>query len=296
MARYVAMELNKNAKVCGGSAEALRKAIAGGADLRISTGFIHNEHIDPGSDNAGFILETSTFPETVLIDGKWAAGFMTLRQPVELRHGFGGQNAMSLFLYNEDGMQSMGRIEMDGSTFTETLEDDQAYPMEGKKVTTFSVYDTGTHGGARNFIWYFEPFRFIVDDGWEELYAADADGTCTFGDILALEEAYGLGRPIKMAVKGISEVLFGKSAHTDEIFIHGSSSYDYQDEHLMISNSAPFVAVPADIPLTFRERQYHYCWFIARSDGHIEIRAYDPVLCTWKTVEAHLPVRFFAAR
>ena len=44
------LELNKEMSVIKGSESALCNAIRRGADLRIFTDFIHNEHIDPKSD------------------------------------------------------------------------------------------------------------------------------------------------------------------------------------------------------------------------------------------------------
>ena len=77
------LELDSRRNVIGGSADALCRAIHRGADLRIYTEFIHNEHIDPASANDELIREVSEFRATYLMEGRWCAGIMTLRQPVE---------------------------------------------------------------------------------------------------------------------------------------------------------------------------------------------------------------------
>ena len=84
-----ALERGADRRVVSGSEKTLAEAIGRGADLRIYTEFLHNEHIDVTSDSAERIREVSDFPVTYLVDETWAAGIMTLRQPIELPSGFG---------------------------------------------------------------------------------------------------------------------------------------------------------------------------------------------------------------
>ena len=109
-----ALKLDTNRQVIDGSSKALADAVRDGADLRIYTEFRHNEHIDVTSYNDELIREVAEFRETLLIDDRWSAGFMTLRQPVELPDGFGARPSMYLFLYNEDGTQAIARSHLDG--------------------------------------------------------------------------------------------------------------------------------------------------------------------------------------
>ena len=138
------MDINRN--ILSGSTETLNERIAGGADLRISTGFLHNEHIDPSSEDNQLIVEVSTFAETVLIDGKWSAYFMTLRQPVGLRDGFGPSKALSLFLYNQDGRQAVARLILDPTESIDDSADVEDVDKILKKMHTFSINDSGTTG------------------------------------------------------------------------------------------------------------------------------------------------------
>ena len=81
-----------------GSETALRDAIRVGADLRIATGFLHNEHIDTTSDCDELIREVMDFRVTYLLDNRWVAGIETLRMPVALPDGFGPRASMSFLV------------------------------------------------------------------------------------------------------------------------------------------------------------------------------------------------------
>src|SRR5438552_4031280 len=81
--------LDQQRRLVEGDPHALRSAIARGADLRIYSEFIHNEHIDPKSDWTDPIQESMDMRCTYHLDGRWVAGILTLRQPVELPVGFG---------------------------------------------------------------------------------------------------------------------------------------------------------------------------------------------------------------
>jgi len=291
-----ALEMDINRNILSGSTETLNERIAGGADLRISTGFLHNEHIDPSSEDNQLIVEVSTFAETVLIDGKWSAYFMTLRQPVGLRDGFGPSKALSLFLYNQDGRQAVARLILDPTESIDASADVEDVDKILKKMHTFSINDSGTTGLSKNFIYDFESFRYLTNECYEEVYANDKDGACVGGSEPALAQAYADGRGIKIAVSGISEVLWGDTGHRDEIFIHCSSSYYYTKDKLMITNSQPFISVPADIPLSYKPQSYRYCWMVVRNDGRVEIRSYSPFTGEWKTQATKLPIRWFALK
>ncbi len=83
------LELDSRREVTGGSPDALCAAIRRAADLRIYTEFIHNQHIDPTSASDELIREVSEFRATYLVEDRWCAGIMTLRQPIGLPDGFG---------------------------------------------------------------------------------------------------------------------------------------------------------------------------------------------------------------
>src|SRR5262245_61000042 len=87
--------LDSQRKALSGSAQAFAKAIRQGADLRIYTEFRHNEHIDTTSKNPELIQEVADFRITYLLDNRWGAGIISLRQPISLPDGFGPRPSMS---------------------------------------------------------------------------------------------------------------------------------------------------------------------------------------------------------
>ena len=81
--------LDSSRNIVAGSQDALVRAIRRGADLRIYTEFRHNEHIDGRSPSDEKVREVAEFAVTYLVEDRWAAGLMSLRQPVSLPDGFG---------------------------------------------------------------------------------------------------------------------------------------------------------------------------------------------------------------
>ena len=83
------LSLNAQREPDSGSADGLVQALRSGADLRVSTGFKHNERIDPSSANDELIREVMDFRVTYLLDDRWSAGIQNMRMPVTLTDGFG---------------------------------------------------------------------------------------------------------------------------------------------------------------------------------------------------------------
>ena len=75
-----ALELDADRIVVAGSEEGLGDAIRRGADLRIYTEFLHNEHIDVTSDDPERVREVAEFGVTYHLQSTpsqgWAAGIM----------------------------------------------------------------------------------------------------------------------------------------------------------------------------------------------------------------------------
>ena len=151
-----AYQLDASRGRLSGSEKALAAAIRRGADLRIRTEFKNNEHIDTGSDNAEAIQEVAEFAGTYLIEDRWVAGIMTLRQPISLPEGFGSRPSMSFFLYNQDGRQAIARPFLDGGEVraepgpTE-VDDHGSMP----KYHQLDSWDKGTNAPSSNFIYDF---------------------------------------------------------------------------------------------------------------------------------------------
>ena len=156
------LELSMDRRVVDGSPEELRDAVRRGADLRIYTEFRHNEHIDTSATDNQMIREVSDFPCTYLVDDRWVAAMMTLRQPVTLPDRFGPRASLSYFMYNEDGRQACARPFLDGHGY---YEDEGTPPPEifgggGEPKPMIHMHDgesyaEGTNGPSTNFIYDF---------------------------------------------------------------------------------------------------------------------------------------------
>ena len=117
------LELASDRSIRAGSPAALAAAIGRGADLRIYTEFIFEEHIRPGGDgdpqHDGLIREVIDFRETMVVGDTRVAGVTTLRQPLEPPFGFNGtQPKMSYFLYQSDGLQACANLVLDDAPST----------------------------------------------------------------------------------------------------------------------------------------------------------------------------------
>ncbi|MBM3935034.1 MAG: hypothetical protein FJ319_12170 [SAR202 cluster bacterium] len=314
-----ALELDSSRKIVGGSQAALRNAIRGGADLRIYTEFRHNEHIDTSSNSRELIKETAEFRCTYLLDDRWVAGFMTLRQPVELPNEFGNRVSMSLFLYNEDGRQAVARPFLDGQPRPGALgpgpiDDHSKMP----KYHQFDSWDNGTNAPSHNFIYDFEVFRYYVNDEWREVYANDAHGRAVSGSIDALDEAFSAGKDIKAGITGLCGDMQGAempgepspvrraghplpSAPADrertmlnEAFIQLHSCYYYTDQKLFVGATQPLVRVQPAIPLAYKSGNWDFGWAIVRTDGHGALRTVDPYTLRTRDTTGRFAVRWFA--
>ena len=197
--------LDEARNIISGSPEELRSAIRSGGDLRIYTEFRHNEHIDTSSDHDELIREVSDFPCTYLIEDRWAAGIMTLRQPVTLPDRFGERPSMSFFMYNEDGTQAVGRPYLDGAGSYPTEGELPPDPFAGRgpyrpMVRMHIESESHRDDGAAwlNFVYDFYSYKFMVNDGWEEVLSHDKDGRVLSGSSRALEEASGKGYEIRL--------------------------------------------------------------------------------------------------
>ena len=285
------LEMDSQRRITAGSVEALRAAVNRGADLRIFTSFQHNEHIDTRSNNDDRIQEVSDFPCTYLLDDRWAAGIMTFRQPVQLPGSFGRRASMSFFMYNEDGLQSIARPFLDGGHFDPTIEDT---PVLMEKYHAISSFDQETNAPSSNFVYDFFAYRFMVNDCWEEIYAADENGNALRGSPRDIEAASLDGCELKVGIDGVCRGLSGASPMAHTVFVQTGPHYFYHREGVMVAETRPFVRVSPAIPLQYASGNWDFGWNIVRSDGNVAGLYYDPyTLIPFRTRERH-PIRWFA--
>jgi len=300
MTKWVSvLELDSRREVTGGSSDALCAAIRRAADLRIYTEFIHNQHIDPTSASDELIREVSEFRATYLVEDRWCAGIMTLRQPISLPDEFGPRASMSFFMYNQDGQQAIARPYLDGGTpladgaiGPTALDDWRAYP----KYHQQDGWDAGTNAPSSNFIYDFEVFRYFVCDDWQEVLAHDAGGHVQSGSIDLLAAAFEVGAEIKVAIRNLSADLAAEPTRPveHEIFIQVGPGYYYSDRKLFIAGTHPLVRVRPGIPMRYVSRGWDFGWLMPRTDGRVAMLLYDPYSLKVRRQADQFAMRWFA--
>ena len=282
------LALDSARQIIGGSESVLADAIRRGADLRIYTEFRHNEHIDISSPSDELVREVAEFAVTYLIDDRWTAGLMSLRQPVSLPDGFGPRPSMSFFLYNQDGHQAIGRPHLDGQEPGPTPE---AAGATMPKYNLLGQFDADTNAPSQNFIYDFDAYHFYVDDSWREVLHHDAQGQVLSGSIDALAAAFADGAAIKVGIGGLCGDMGDGLAH--EIFAQTGSGYYYTEQKLFIAGSHPLIRVRPAIPMQFGRGDWDFGWLLLRTDGAIVYRRCDPYTLAFSDEDRRHPVRWF---
>ena len=253
-----ALELDDGRKPVNGTPAALQEAIRRGADLRIYTEFRHNEHVDAASDSPELVREAAEFRTTYLVDDRWVAGIMTLRQPVELPVGFGPRPSMSFFMYNEDGRQAIARPHLDGPPPSDEPGPSTvaAEPDRMPRYHQFDSYD-------------FDVYRYWVRDDWQELLSHTENGAVLSGSVDALSDAMSEGADLKVGIRGLcGDLVDNESTSLDhEVFVHLNSGYYYTEKSLFIGATHPLVRVRPAVPIVYASGGWDSGWAIVRSDG-----------------------------
>jgi hypothetical protein len=273
------LTLNDHMQPVAGSANELHAAISRGADLRIYSEFRHNEHINVNSTNDDLVQETMDMRATYLVDDRWAAGIITLRQPVELPDAFGPRPSLSLFLYNEDGSQAIARPHLDGPPAPgphgqSPLTDHSVMVRYGER----DRWDDGTNAPSSNFIYEFDTLRYFVREDWQLVLHHRSDGEVISGSFDAAAAAFASGAEWKVGIRSLCDDLSvaGEQAPPHEVFIQCGSCYLYTRQKLLIAATHPLARVQPAIPLRYQSDNWDYAWLIARTDGHVARMSYDP--------------------
>lgn len=283
-----ALTLDSSRKIIAGSEAALVDAIRRGASLRVYTEFRHNEHIDVTSANNEKIREVAEFAVTYLVDDRWAAGLMNLRQPVALPDGFGPRPSMSLFLYNQDGHQAIGRPHLDGQ---ETVPTPEEGSVEMPKYHLLESWDEATNAPSSNFIYDFDTYKFYVDDTWREVLHHDAEGQVLSGSIDALATAFADGVSVKVGIGGLCDDLGAALAH--EVFVETGSGYYYTEQQLFIAGAHPLIRVRPGIPMRYQRKGWDFGWLVLRTDGAVTYRQCDPYSLAFTDTDLQHAIRWF---
>jgi hypothetical protein len=277
-------------------------AISRGADLRVYTEFLHEEHVAPFSqtsaaapENNGLIREVIDFRETILVDGRHAGGITLLRQPLEPTFGFNGrQPKMSFFLYNMDGRQACANLILDGSTRDTQpgARSEIPSPPDVPKMSRQEVLDAETTGPSRNFVYDMEAYRFFVRDEWTELLRHDAQGRVESGSFAAVEQAQIEGREIKVALRNVCADIGDGPPH--EIFTLVGTGFVHTGRNFYEALSHPLVRVAPSVPLQYKSSGWDVTWVFTRTDGYAVLRTLDPYTRTFQDRETRLACRWFA--
>jgi hypothetical protein len=291
-----ALVLEADRTIRSGTEAALAKAIQAGADLRIYTEFRHNEHADPSSDSAELVREVSEFSCTYLVERRWTAGIITLRQPVELPDRFGPRPSMSFFMYNQDGQQAIARPFLDGGPISNQPGASPVAPHpEMPKFHEQDSWDKGTNAPSSNFIYDFDVFRYFVRDDWQEVLSHDAHGKVQSGSIDMLSEAFTDGLEVKVGIEGLCADLDDDptQAPVHEVFIRTGSGYYYTKEKLFVAGTHPLARVRPAIPMKYASRTWDFGWLITRTDGRVAQLLYDPYTLAAHRREERYSMRWF---
>ncbi|NUQ64933.1 MAG: hypothetical protein HUU20_20920 [Pirellulales bacterium] len=291
------MTLDDRRQLIAGDPNELRTAIARGADLRIYSEFIHNEHIDPKSTSAEPVQESMDMRCTYWIDRRWVAGLLTLRQPVDLPLGFGPRPSLSLFLYNENGEQAIARPFLDGPPkIAPHGPCPVSPPADMPKYHEFDSWDAGTNAPSSNFAYDFGKLKYFVRDDWREVLAHDSDGKVQRGSMADLIAAFRRGAEFKVGMADLCEDLSKPAGPVlpHEVFIQCGSVYLYTQQPLFIAATHPLVRVAPAVPLRYASENWDYSWLVVRTDGRAALLHYNPYTLTPVRTERKLALRWFA--
>lgn len=279
-----------------GSAMELRAAIGRGADLRIYSEFRHNEHIDVDSADDDLVQETMDMRATYLVDDRWAAGIITLRQPVSLPDAFGPRPSLSLFLYNEDGSQAIARPHLDGPP--RAGPHGPSPPADHARMPRFvehDRWDDGTNAPSSNFTYAFDQLLYFVRDDWQLALHHTSDGEVIAGSFDAVADAFARGVEWKVGIRSLCDDLTDAPAEAlpHDVFIQCGSCYLYTRRKLLVAATHPVVRVRPAIPLRYQSDAWDYAWCIARTDGHVARLSYDPYTLTPSRASGRHEVRWY---
>lgn len=279
-----AMELAMDRTVRSGSERALVDAIRRGADLRVYTEFLFEEHVLPYSDlppqpeNHGLIREIIDFRQVFLIDDRYVAGMTTLRQPMLPTIGLStDQPMMSFFMYGMDGQQSCANLIF--SPTPEQMCEPGVFeivpaPPLMRKLSAEERFDPGTSAPSMNFVYDMEVYRFWVRDEWTEILSHDSDGTVTGGGFDNIEQAQREGRELKVAIRDMCADLGLGPTH--EVFTLLGSSFLHDVRKFYDCGTHPVVRVAPAIPMKYRSFNWDVCWASLRTTAQATLRKLDP--------------------
>jgi hypothetical protein len=290
------LELDSSREVISGNYSSLCDAIGRGADLRILTEFVYNEHVDVRSANTELVREVSDFRVTYLVEDRWASGIMSLRMPIEVPDGFGSRPSMSFFMYNQDGTQAIARPYLDGPP--RIGQRGLSAPHNHNDMPKYhhlDDWDADTNAPSGNFIYDFNTYRYLVRDDWQERVSHTANGETLSGSLDSLCDAFREGREIKIGIRGLCNDLAEDAdavpAHT--VFVQTGPGYHCTERKLFCAGSQPVVRVRPAIPMRYTSGGWDFGWMMPRTDGHVDRWLCDPYTLQFQKKPGRFAIRWF---
>lgn len=301
------LELRPDRSIAAGAPAALCDAIRRGADLRVYTEWIYEEHVapelpHPDPRHNGLLQEIIDMRETMLVDDRYVAGITTLRQPILPFEGFNPNAAprTSFFMYGMDGQQACANVMLDGAVPSAAPGQSQIIPGpgHGSKMQASEANDAGTRGPSRNFIYDFEVYRYFVRDDWTPILAHDANGQITAGSWEAFHEAHRQGREFKVGITNLCADLNHGSAPTSarvshEVFTNLGSGWIHTRLKRYEVLTHPLVRVKPVIPMKYKPGGWDVAWIYLTTAGQAWVRSLNPYSRVFRDDETRLACRWF---
>jgi len=294
------LELDSSRTVTAGSATDLCAALGRGADLRVYTEWIYEEHVAPDPDDGdhrcdGTFQEVIDFRETYLVEGDYAAGITTLRQSMLPVVGFNPDAGprMFFFLYDMDGRQGCSHVMLDEQPYgPPDAHREVEAPAKFPKLSPTQLNDEGSSGPSMQFVYEFERYRYWIRDDWELMFAHEADGTVTDGSWRELHDAHQAGKDIKVGLVNLCADLAGESRE-HVVFSPAGSSWTHTPTELIETQSHPLVRVAPGKPLGYAGGNWDVAWVFIRSTGEATIRRLDPYTRRFEDRKTRLGCRWY---
>ena len=262
-------------------------AIGRGADLRIYTEFLYEEHILPGGgddrsgrpDPRGHRLprddprrRTRTWPRSRPCASRWSRRTASTAPTRRCRSSCTRWTASRRWPTSCSATRRRPSCRPGERTVEPT-------PADMPKMGDQEFFDVGTTGPSRNFVYDMETYRFIVRDEWQEVLAHDADGRVTAGSFAALEEAQIAGREIKVGIRdlgrrprdGGDRRVAHEVVHARRVRLPPRPGRAVRHAH-----PSPRPDRAGAIPLRYRSGNWDVAWVFLRTDGQAHVRRIDP--------------------
>jgi len=292
------LELTPDRTPVSGDRHKLRDAIAHGADLRVFTEWLFEEHIAPDlsrpmrDEEAGLIQEVIDFRQTIVVDSDNAVGITNLRQAILPLIGFNpnGSPRMSFFMYDLDGRQACANVLLDDTPLSAEPGATRIIPARAEmpKMSEVEQHDAGTSGPSVNFIYDFERYRYFVRSDWQQLLHHDASGQIIDGSFDELHAAHRSGCELKVAIRNLAG---GELEH--EVISLVGTSWVHTARGELEGLTHPLVRLIPGRPIKYASGNWDVAWVFMSTNGDAKLRVLDPYTRQFRDETGKFACRWF---